>query len=322
MVKGNWERRVELVAARRIENHKKKLEKQSKVVSIATGESVFTKLMNDEQLLNDSTTKIIVWLETSDSPNICSSWWRTENCEHKKCKYLHTITISNIYNLVTNIESNDGLRLTTEKLCECKEISTILRKDAHRIRIVSLNNQCIYDYYVPSIWIEWSNERKCHLNSLNKQSNLLTINEHVDTDEEFNNDEDNNQHNIGNFIGYMNDHMNLKCEDNENNTNNITSYFLKFLELQEIKGIQLFIQLLCSFLIDSDMIMFSNINRNIQKYCIKNDLIRNRKKEIYSNYFKEQNKRKKIEEKKKIKQANISKKNNKKDGFARGGNSK
>jgi len=73
------------------------------------------------------------------------------------------------------------------------------------------------------------------------------------------------------------------------------------------------------YLTNQEFIYFFNLNKNIQKYCIKNDIIRQRKKEIYTIFLNLYNKQKKIEQKKKMKQSHV-KKTNKKDAFARGGN--
>ena len=107
MVKGNWERRAELAAIRRLEEKQKK-EISKNDTNYLSIESVIKKIMNDKLLLNDSSSSLIVWMEIEHKTSIstgcvdcCSSWYRIESCLNKKCKLSHDYTLAtHIHNMI------------------------------------------------------------------------------------------------------------------------------------------------------------------------------------------------------------------------------
>lgn len=113
MVKGNWERRAELAAIRRLEEKQKKEISKSDTNYLSI-ESVFKKIMNDKLLLNDSSSSLIVWMVVEQNTSIstscidfCSSWYRIESCLNKKCKLSHDNTLAtHIHNMIYN-NNND-----------------------------------------------------------------------------------------------------------------------------------------------------------------------------------------------------------------------
>ena len=74
------------------------------------------------------------------------------------------------------------------------------------------------------------------------------------------------------------------------------------------------------FLTTSEGVRFSLCSKQLYTNCSKVEYLRVRRREVLAAMTADQSKAKKLEKKKKIKQANV-KKESKKDAFARGGNS-
>lgn len=146
---GNWERRAELAKIRHAESKDKKALRNDK--TIINKESVLHKLQRDILLLQ-SGARCNVWLSMSNEILVCKCYMRTEDCRLKKCKSRHdSVTVSHLKNIHYNGEEHEE-----ESGCDpCLPISEIATKDSNRLMFISIDNVCVYDHLNADIWHEW-----------------------------------------------------------------------------------------------------------------------------------------------------------------------
>jgi hypothetical protein len=164
MVKGNWERRAEMVAARRLEERANKLNKAAGAKQFASGESVATKLLRDT-LLRDGGARIEAWLEQEPPEMICHSWLRQEKCSQKKCKYRHETNVAHLADLSYDPQTEHS----AEPLCVGPiPLTDVIKKDYSKLRLIAVNGSCVYDHLFPDVWSHWSAQRAAVTAALDK----------------------------------------------------------------------------------------------------------------------------------------------------------
>jgi hypothetical protein len=326
MVKGNWERRAELVAARREEERNKKAQKSVKSKD-ASAESVMTKLQRDSSLL-DSGAKIEVWLEPDTPVLVCTNWLRTEECSVKKCKFVHATNIAHL----KGMELNFLTKQPTENMCVGPvPFDNVTSKDFAAIRFIAVNGTCVYDFSFPEVWVKWQAERLQYLGGLclsRKSNELFSIPEcggievsGVDVcgirgagvvrvgPAEYEEDEV--------VAGAL--MLSLEPLPEVQKSPDFGLFFLDSAN-QSMGPFSVILSKLVLFLTPDETLRLAQGSKTLYQQSIKVELVRLRRKEGLSAYMSDVSKLKKSEKKKKIKQANV-KKESKKDGFARGGNS-
>jgi hypothetical protein len=305
MVKGNWERRAELVAARRLEERATKATKKAPKAKQVGGESVLTKLLRDTSLLEMSPTPVIhVWLETDPPEAVCRSWLRTEDCPQRKCKHKHGC------NLGLNGIAYEAEGEATEPRCRAMELRAVAIRDAHRLRFVSVNGTCIFDHQYPDLWVEWLLYRQS-----TGEKSLSTIQEaDASAPEE-----------AGSGAGgddSLKDPGELSMEKLSLSplcTLDFSRFFLDFDNQTAATFNNVMVRLL-PFLQNDEVVRLVTCNKQMLHHGLKIEYVRARRREGLAIYASQQSKAKKSEKRKKIKNANV-KNDSKKDGFARGGNS-
>jgi hypothetical protein len=321
MVKGNWERRAELVAARRLEERANKANKAAGAKQFASGESVATKLSRDSQL-QDGGARIEAWLEQNSPELMCHSWLRLEKCTQKKCKYTHETNIAHLSDL--NCDPQE--ERPTEPLCAGPIfLNDVPKKDYSRLRFIAVNGACVYDHLFPDVWSQWSAQRAVVTAALDK-SKLPPIAEAAEASRtRLKSDGEDS----------------AECGDEELDGSRPRDSAMDDLS-QSVQGLILSGPDFSAFFLDPDhqaIAPFASIitsimlqlnaqdagklalaNKAMHAQSLKTEIFRLRRREGMAAYVVEQSKAKKQEKKKKAKQANV-KKDSKKDAFARGGNS-
>ena len=307
MVKGNWERRVEIVAARRAEEKANKANKAAGSKQFATGESVVTKLLRDP-LIQQREYRVEGWVEVEGASQACQSWLRLEKCPQKKCKLLHHTNISHLGSLQCPNEDK-----TTESICDGPlNIQSIARKDYSKLRFIAVDGICVYDHLYPNVWSDWWELRTEAIKSLDT-SKLASIPETIDKncDDELESIVKNNES--------LEDTIAMNLQQATLTSVGLTEFFLKP-ENQAITPFYTIVSHIILFLSPNEAGRLALTNKTLYHQCLKTEIYRLRKREGHAAFIAHHSKEKKMEKKKKVKQAN-TKKDSKKDGFARGGNS-
>ena len=146
MVKGNWERRVQLANQRRLDSKaRKEIRKQQKP---ANGESVYAKLMTFTDLCD---SRIDSYLESDRDISVCSSWIRNGDCILKKgrCRFSHDTEPLRIRNIQPVHD------LIEEKEVFLVPFREVLPRHLVNVRFVSVDGCVVFDYMLPHIWEEY-----------------------------------------------------------------------------------------------------------------------------------------------------------------------
>jgi hypothetical protein len=314
MVKGNWERRAELVAARRIEERSQKAAKAAGSKQFATGESVVTKLMRDPWIEQSGST-VEAWLKGDSDGRCCQAWLRTEQCATKKCKLSHEISVAHLANV-----PYDASRTTTEGETACTgptNLRDVAKKDYNRLYFVAVNGTCVYDYSYPEVWSEWIQQRAVLTAGMDNRKMAAIPEEGARRTSE-----DNIELAAENGRGADDTAESTLCAAITATTITTADFAAFFLDPQNqsIVPFGTVVSNIMLFLDATEAAAIAMTNKQIYQHCLKTELFRLRRREGQAAYLAGQSKAKKQEKKKKAKQAN-AKKESKKDGFARGGNS-
>lgn len=307
MVKGNWERRAEMVAVRRVEERAQKAQKAAGSKQFATGESVITKLLRDRESLG--TVPVVGWIALDQENTVCQYWLRQERCPYKRCKNRHESNVAHLNDLHCPAEGDPA----TELLCTGPvDIQEIERKDYSKLHFLAVDGACVFDHLYPEVWTKWSEERRALQARLDK-SRLSTITEELTLDD---------KREVGAKGG--GDEPSPRegtTAASDGPTPPGTGFGAFFLDPEHqatapfcnvVYGIFL-------FLTGAEAGRFAITNKQVYHHCQRTDLFRLRRREGMAVYTAEHSRLKKLDKKKKAKQAN-TKKESKKDGFARGGN--
>lgn len=171
---GKWERRAELAGIRHTEAKAKKESRKNKLPNC---ESVLTKLINYSY--SELESCILVWLESINKKSVCKKYFRTDVCTSKKCRFSHDCV--SIASQMRGIKMSDEEDL--EILCEDGiSIYDISPDDYTRVRFISVNGTCVFDFSDIGIWLNYSNERDKQIKL--KDEPLPSLREEEESDEE------------------------------------------------------------------------------------------------------------------------------------------
>ena len=162
MVKGNWERRVELAAQRRLAAKDRKASGTTSSSSsgsgsggerVQSGESVCTKLAQYDDL---AASQIEVWLPDPGGRMVCSNMLRVGDCTTKKCRLSHDDGGAGIM-MLRNISIPEGHG--EEPVCFPVPLQHLQPRDRSSVLFVSVDGSCVYDRTQPSTWLRWLESR-------------------------------------------------------------------------------------------------------------------------------------------------------------------
>lgn len=178
MVKGNWERRAELAAQRRLESKEKKAARKCKAPTV---QSIVHRLYTDESMMAKSAVELYLITPGDPPVQLCRRWLRFDSCSARKCKLRHDAsyqTLSHIRNIdiVTNMDES----ITTDvavsapiSLGSCN----LAPKDVESIQLITVDGYLIYDAVDPEVYSMWS---KFYYNL--KSGGIVVVNEGQDED--------------------------------------------------------------------------------------------------------------------------------------------
>tara|TARA_B100000780_G_scaffold259854_1_gene211172 strand:- start:6 stop:758 length:753 start_codon:yes stop_codon:yes gene_type:complete len=106
MVQGNSARRKELAVARR-QDRKNEVARKKAGASKATPVEARARILHHVSLSKEDTSAI-AWCSIEQGKNICDSWFRTESCPRKRCRFNHTETIAHLLNVPESSYTNNG----------------------------------------------------------------------------------------------------------------------------------------------------------------------------------------------------------------------
>lgn len=225
---------------------------------------------------------IKAWVEVPEKL-VCRQWLRESDCRTKRCHFSHDISLAHMRN-VNPSPHNDA--------SEPYIIPFLLRDTPANqyvhVRFVSVDNTLVYDWCCTDLWPTWSQAR---LHEIQEKNTLHT----------------------------------LKEEDLSSATTEATAA-IEVLSITPRREnffndlSTLIFSHLCSFSCLTDICSFACTSKQIRHVIRKDDSIHHRRRQYQAEHANDIVKRKKEEKKKKIKSAYL-KKSDKKDGFARGGNS-
>lgn len=302
MTKGNWERRAERANLERQAAKERKLLKKSKLQNNVNNiSSIIQQLISGKKYETES-ANLKGWIEdmTISEWNICRAWLREGDCCNKRCHLSHEITLYGIQNIslgdtTTTTDNNEMTEPSINMCC----LQTLPHEKYPLIRFIAVNDVCVFDWARPNIWLEWSQSR---LQEISSRKKLQSINEEP-------NDESDNTSKlyqvdleIISSITISNDKLSSSCSS-------------PILQLSQ--SILSNIYQYCSL---GDICSLSLCSKDFHNLIRKDSHIRSRRKEYLNSMAKVIHKQKKDEKRKKTKNSHI-KKHDKKDGFARGGNS-
>jgi hypothetical protein len=343
MVKGNWERRAEMAAARRIENKElKKCSKDRK--KVATGEVARAKLLH----MPVDTDTIVVWCVSPSAKIVCSDWLRADNCKLKKCKLNHQ---GSSLAHIRDIYCGDIPEKRIEYMCDPPvKLATLPARDANNIHFIAMGDRCIFDHLCPEVWnnfvFEFASSAATAAAAVTTHTATLR-----DVEAKYTSIVPGvNVQNIHAKAGSSNSLGIWSCpvaaaeaeaEDvysGRHRCNGMDAHIPTKTTTHEINLLgsasmisigwntdifaenwRCIIALLLPFLDAVAMMHMSMCSKGLRKFSLGHDMFRQRRKELFASVAGEYSKHKKAEQKKKLRQAN-AKVVSKKDGFARGGN--
>jgi hypothetical protein len=311
MGKGNWERRAELANVKRLEAKERKNNRGIK----KSEESMIRRIIN----IATSTRNMEnykVWIE-NDPENgtvMCQFWLRTDNCQTKRCRLSHEISLGHLSNITlpSNIEE------ITQTLLHEIFLNDLEMKDIPKVQFISCNNICIFDRYDSSIWDNWIHIQ----NEIHKKE--TTSNEFMERKQE---DNIKMTEFSSSLPRISENEVYFSSTSNENITkesDEVTKSVVSASPVNEIINDMLTSKNILSYLFlyltyyEIQLLLIST-NHIIKNTIISHIYYKEMKKSYDSMLLRELNKKKKDEKKKKIINANIKKVTSKKDGFARGG---
>lgn len=308
MVKGNWERRAELVAARRVEERNKKAQKSVGSKQLATAESVITKVQRDPLLEEDAAQ---AWFQSESEVPVCKEWFRSESCSVKRCKHSHEWTIGHLRNV--NYTEDENTR--TENLPSGPfQLSGVARKDYSKLLFLAIAGECVYDKSFPEVWEAWIEQRTQFVKGLDRATKLRAISEASD---ELCRDRGDSMASTGDVTSGV---EKLGITDVPSSTGPDFSAFFFDADNQVIAPFSVVFSHLVPYLSTLEVRNIAITNKGMYNHCQRVDVYKMRRREALTQIAADLSRVKKTEKKKKAKQANV-KKESKKDGFARGGNS-
>ena len=311
MVKGSWDRKNDSATARREEKRMKKSKDK-----IELGETVRAKLLSGSFQFSRSSS-IMVWCSTAEERTVCSDWFRTDSCSLKKCKLGHRgASVSHL----SGVYGGDIPSKPNETMCERPVLlADVAARDAKRIKFISIDGRCVFDYLCPENWNNFVFE--CASATAGSVVATKTLNLRDDADVEgavaLTTAEDSTttaddpvcavafsalrveqpaSTTSATSCSPAND---TKLSSRTPPPDNLPTLFVNIWRCASTA--------LLPFLSDVDMVHVSQCCAVLRKQCMENDTFRSRRKELFSRRAPSFNKLRRAEQKKKIKQANVRK---------------
>jgi hypothetical protein len=178
MVRGNWQRRIEMADKRRDEARKVKALRADPLRSV-NGEAVSRKLlkMHSEQGIYTGIVMSGVYKDPElngylkdDTKNVCSNWLRFGDCvedgstskksaKKTKCKYRHEAEtpLFRIRGLQICLPSSESGTDVKEEpfIYPAKALHSISPEEFSTLSFITCNAVVIYDYARPDVWLSW-----------------------------------------------------------------------------------------------------------------------------------------------------------------------
>lgn len=329
MVKGNWERRAELANIRRSEAKAKKLNRN-------TSQSIESILNFLSKNLLVKGFSVQVWLENDSKIIVCRKFLRCAGiCDIKKCRRSHETSTISIRGFEHSVD--DKIDSPVEYCCDDPiNLEALQIKDYNRIRFITVDNVCIYDYLNTSLWTHYRTVKETELREFARlQSNILgTVLEVDENDEDALSDGDDEnidneimsiQVTIGGDLTRDLESLGLSIQGTDASISNVnkvsrefmSSYSSCFHKSKVFGSYTSPLMILLTYLTNEDLSLCFQASRVMTAAFSHDPGVRRFRRELHAAAVSYKSKAKKEEKKKKIKAANV-KKSGKKDGFARG----
>jgi hypothetical protein len=231
---------------------------------------------------------------------------------------------------VRGIIDDEGLDLLSIKQCNQPVlIQSLSQKDSLRIRYVSLNGSCIFDFEHLEVWEKWCVERSIYLKQVEPvDTSLHIIHENEDFVEDLGSPHvDNDIERDDGDISHQLNELNLNPTPHTDITTTDDADRIPFPILAHITSEDHSVSTSCvsilsattSFLSNQEVLHLLSSGRIFKRHLLEDLIIRRRYRECQSIIALNVSKQRKSDKKSKGKQANV-RRNDKKDAFARGGN--
>lgn len=280
-------------------------------------ESVLQKLQRDEQLLV-SGVRVNVYLTDQTEKSMCKCYMRTEDCRVKKCKLSHEgMTVFHLKNIIFDGSSSgvDGLQESEKACLPPIPLEEVVAKDSSKIMFISIGKDCVFDYMHPEIWHEWvalnrpASVAKEDDDSKRERSNSNLRPPLPPLEEETGDGRDDDNERSGSDDSDDGDekekHLAINVSSSSSKGVPMKGMATRFFSAEggEGKGTAS----IFSFLTDEDLVAFLCCSKMSKGCCLRDELVRGRKKEAIAAYSHNVSKKKKEEKRKKAKNACISK---------------
>ena len=288
-------------------------------------ESILHKLQRDEQLLA-SGANINVWLSDPTEAMLCKCYMRKDDCRNKKCKLQHNgVTIAHLRN-VTFIPSAETPPVQeSEKSClPPVTVHEVAAKESSKIMFIAVDGACVFDYLYPDLWHKWiaahnptaptdsdilrspTLSEKARKSAMKGTSPLLPRQDET---------EDNSGSGTSSSEDEVEVEKSIRRQEKVLSKISVSSSSSRTFFSSESDGKNL--SKIFAFLSNEDVISLLCCGKITKSIVLKDETVRQRKKEAISAFAHDVSKKKKEEKRKKAKNACISKVD-KKDAFARG----
>ena len=317
MTKGNWERRAEMSLIRRTEAKEKKASRND--TTKIKPESVLQKLHRDQELAL-SGVRVDVYLSDPSEHMICKCYMRRDDCRIKKCKLPHDgVTVAHLKNVPYTVNTDiHALRESEKTSLPPVPLDEVAAKESGRIMFISVDGSCIYDYLHPEVWHQWiALHQPIILDSDECASSIAKTEKSTHCPFGASSGTSGTDNAVSEEIESKSDVEDISDERGGREElaliGSSSSKPVFFVSEGEGKvASKIF-----TFLSDEDVISLLCCSKVTKSMCLKDEVVRQRKKEAISLLSHDLSKKKKEEKRKKAKNACISKVD-KKDAFARG----
>ena len=325
MVKGNWERRAEISMLRR---EKEKERKVAKKAGYKSSSAVAASLLNRSEEVSEC---MQCYCFAEDQEQVCcSEYLRTGSCENMRmakgkkkdmCKLGHdTECLRDVFDS-KNIDVRIPEQSTEERIIGPFDLRVLSTKRHVDIAFIGVNGELVFDHVNPQLWVDspFNLKLKGRSDSVgdagegqgggggSTKSRSGSIVRGDDADGETAAKSSASSASSGD----------VEATADVSSSPSLTTA-ADSTELMN-KVWKLYTDRVCSFLCTHEVARAREVNRTLKGYLQSCSVCRERVKEASTLYASAVSKRKKAEKKKNQKAAGVGKKNNKIDGFARGG---
>lgn len=293
-------------------------------------ESILQKLQRDEQLIA-SGANVNVWLTDPSENMLCKCYMRRDDCRSKKCKLAHNgVTIAHIRNVPFTASTDSHGLQESEKAClPPVALDTVTAKESNKIMFIAVDGACVFDYLNHDLWHKWiavhhpvcptdsdilrsPTTEKSRKTASNGTAILPAL---LEAEKEADHEETQSESTSVGDSEEEKEKVPKKEEKISKKLSASSSSSKKIFFASEADGKSL--SQVFTFLSNEEVIALLCCSKITKSVCLKDELVRQRKKEAISAFAHDVSKKKKEEKRKKAKNACISKVD-KKDAFARG----